>query len=234
MIRMSFLFVHGAGGGRVTWRLQLVQFKDAQAIELPGHPEGPGRDTIEDYVDFVTDYIAANHVQGPVLVGHSMGGAIAIEYALRNANLTGLVLVGTGARLRVRQDLFSKILDNYYEASGILAKLSVAPDCDPVIVERLAGELLKVSPEVTYGDLSACHKFDRMNEVHTISYPTLIVCGAKDQLTPVKYSEYLHQRIEKSRLVVIPDAGHSVMLEKHREFNHALEDFEASLRHAHH
>jgi len=233
MIQMTFLFIHGAGGGRVTWRLQLIHFKDAQAIELPGHPEGQGRDTIEEYVDFVADYIAANHVEEPVLVGHSMGGAIAIEYALRNATLTGLVLVGTGARLRVRQRLFSKILDNYHEASRILAELSVAPGTDPVIVERLADELLKVNPEVTYGDLSACDKFDRMNEVHKISYPTLIVCGSKDQLTPVKYSEYLHQRIEKSRLVVIPDAGHSVMLEEHRKFNHVLADFEVSLGHVH-
>ena len=68
----------------------------------------------------------------PILVGHSMGGAIAIEYALRNPELTGLVLVGTGARLRVRQDILSMILDNYQEASQMIAKLSVAPDCDPI------------------------------------------------------------------------------------------------------
>ena len=228
---MTLVFIHGAGGGRVTWRLQLAHFRDAQAIPLPGHPIGSGRDTIEEYADSVRDYVRANQVQNPILVGHSMGGAIAIEYALRSVDLSGLVLVRNGARLQVRQDVSSKLLEDYHEASRMLAELSVAPDCDAVIIDRIASELLKVRPEVTLGDLSACNKFDRMNEVHQITCPTLIVCGAKDQLTPVNYSEYLHQKIKNSRLVVIPGVGHSVMLENHRDFNRVLEDFVASLEH---
>jgi pimeloyl-ACP methyl ester carboxylesterase len=48
-------------------------------------------------------------------------------------------------------------------------------------------------------------------------------------MTPVKYSQYLHEKIKGSELVIIPGAGHSVMLEKHREFNQALDAFLASL-----
>jgi len=228
-ISLTLLFVHGAGGGRVTWQLQLKHFKDAHAMELPGHPVGSGCNTIEEYVQHVERYIATNHVNHQILVGHSMGGAIAIEYALRNPELTGLVLVGTGARLRVRQDILTMILQNFQEASEMIAKLSVAPDCDSFILERIRDQLLKVRPEVVYGDFSACNKFDRTNDVQRISCPVLVLCGAKDQLTPVRYSEYLHQKIENSRLVVVSDAGHSVMLERHREFNSALEDFELSL-----
>jgi pimeloyl-ACP methyl ester carboxylesterase len=230
---VTLIFIHGAGAGSVAWRLQLVHFRDAHAIPLPGHPKGSGRDTIEGFADSVRDYVRANQLKNPVLVGHSMGGAIAIEYALRGTALTGLVLVGTGARLRLRQDLSSKLLENYREGSRMLAELSVAPDCDPVIIDRLASELLKVRPEVTLGDLSACNKFDRMSEVHRIICPTLIMCGAKDQLIPVNYSEYLHQEIKNSRLVVIPGVGHSVMLENHRDFNRALEDFVCSVEHGH-
>lgn len=230
---MTLLFIHGAGGGSVTWQLQLKHFQDAHAIELPGHPLGPGCSTIEEYVQFVERYVATNHVSQPILVGHSMGGAIAIEYALRNPELTGLVLVGTGAHLRARQDILAMILNNYREASQMIAKVSVAPGSDPLIVERIRNELLKVKPEVVYGDFSACNRFDRMNDVQRISCPVLVLCGAKDQLTPIQYSEYLHQKIENSRLVVVPGAGHSVMLERHREFNSALQDFELSLMHSH-
>jgi pimeloyl-ACP methyl ester carboxylesterase len=53
--------------------------------------------------------------------------------------------------------------------------------------------------------------------------------GADDRMTPVKYSQYLHEKIVNSSLVVIPDAGHNVMLEKHREFNAAVEAFLDSL-----
>lgn len=226
---MTLLFIHGAGGGSTTWQLQLKHFKDALAIELPGHPRGFGYSTIEEYTQFVERYVATNHVNQPILVGHSMGGAIAIEYALRNTGPVGLVLVGTGARLRVRQDIFDMIRDDYREATQMLAKLSVAPCSDPLIVERIRDELFKVKPEVVYGDFSACNKFDRMNDVQRISCPVLVLCGAEDQLTPIQYSEYLHQKIENSRLVVVPGAGHSIMLEIHREFNSALQDFVRSL-----
>jgi pimeloyl-ACP methyl ester carboxylesterase len=68
-----------------------------------------------------------------------------------------------------------------------------------------------------------------MAEVGDIHTQVLVICGADDQLTPPKYSEYLHEKIRNSRLVVISGAGHSVMLEKHREFNEALEAFLVSL-----
>jgi pimeloyl-ACP methyl ester carboxylesterase len=139
------------------------------------------------------------------------------------------VLVGTGARLRVRQDLMAKIMQDYEDASKSIARMSVSPSCAEVLVERIAQEILKVRAEVTYGDFEACNRFDRMNDVEKIASRTLIMCGADDQLTPPKYSRYLHQKIRNSTLHIIAGAGHSVMLEKHREFNAVLEAFSASL-----
>ena len=143
--------------------------------------------------------------------------------------MAALVLVGTGARLRVRSDILSKILENYEKTSKLIAKWSVSSNCDPAIVDRLAREIFKVRPEVTHGDFLACDKFDRMDDIEKISYRTLIICGADDTLTPRKYSQHLHQKIRNSKLVIIPGAGHSVMLEKHRLFNDVLEAFVDSL-----
>jgi len=226
---LKVLFIHGAGGGSATWQLQLRHFEGSIAIELPGHPNGSGLRTIPEYVAVVEDYVRRHGIEYPVLVGHSMGGAISMEFALRNPRLAGLVLVGTGARLRVHPHILTKINENYNEAAKLIASWSVSPKSDPIMTDRLAAELLKVRPEVTYGDFLACNDFDRMNEIERISAPTLVICGADDQLTPVKYSQYLHQHIRNSKLVVIPGAGHSVMLEKPREFNAALEAFLASL-----
>jgi pimeloyl-ACP methyl ester carboxylesterase len=227
---VTLLFIHGAGGSHLSWQIQLHHFKDAQAIDLPGHPEGSGFKTIGEYVDFLERYVKEkNGVKDLVLVGHSMGGAVSIEYALRNPNLRGLILVGTGARLRVRRDITEMILKDYEEASKLVARLSVGPSCDPVIVDRIAKEMLKVRAEVTYGDWVACNGFDRMNDVERITVRTLVVCGTDDRLTPPKYSEYLHEKIRNSKLMVIPGAGHSVMMEQHRAFNEALEAFLASL-----
>jgi pimeloyl-ACP methyl ester carboxylesterase len=227
---LTLILIHGAGGGRMSWQLQLRHFKEARAVELPGHPEGSGYGSIVEYVDWLEDFLKRSAIKDPILVGHSMGGAIAIDYALRNIDLEGLVLVGTGARLRVRQDILQEILENYEEASKLIARLSVSPQCDAIVAERIARMMLNVSAKVTHDDFSACNAFDRMNDVEKINTRTLIVCGADDQLTPPKYSQYLHDKIRNSELVLIPGAGHSVMLEKHREFNQSLEVFLSSLR----
>jgi len=229
LFEVTLVFLHGAGGTRLSWQLQTYYFRDSLAINLPGHPEGSGYKTIEEYARWLHEHLKRNDVADPVLVGHSMGGAIAIEYALHSTSVKGLVLVGTGARLRVRQDLLAKIMENYEQASKFIARISVSPNCDPIVVERIAKEMLKVNAEVTYGDFLACDGFDRMSEVGDINLETLVICGADDQMTPPKYSQYLHDKIRNSRLVVIPGAGHSVMLEKHREFNEALQVFLASL-----
>jgi pimeloyl-ACP methyl ester carboxylesterase len=226
---LTLLFIHGAGASPAVWRLQLRQFKDSAAIELPGHPNGQSLGSVEDYARIVSDYVTEHSVQQPVLVGHSMGGAIAIEYATAYNNLHALVLIGTGARLRVRPEFLLKIKNDYGEAAKLIASWSVSPKSDPILAQRLANDLLRVMPEVAYGDFSACDKFDRMNDLGRIRCRTLIICGVDDRMTPAKYSEYLHENIKGSELVLIPDAGHSVMLEKHREFNQALEAFLASL-----
>jgi pimeloyl-ACP methyl ester carboxylesterase len=213
----------------MVWRLQLLHFKRGLAVELPGHTSGQGCSTIEDYADIVEGQMREKGGKDLVLVGHSMGGAIAITLALRNSDLAGLILVGTGARLRVDPKILTGIKGKYEEVSKLVAQWSVSPSSDPVIAERIAEDLLKVKPEVAYGDFIACDRFDRMNDVQKITCKTLIVVGADDRMTPIKYSQYLHEKIVNSRLVIIPDAGHSVMLEKHREFNAAVEAFLDSL-----
>jgi len=213
----------------MVWRLQLLHFKGSLAMELPGHPSGPGCRPIADYASSVEERIREKAVEGPILVGHSMGGAIAITLALRNSDLGGLVLVGTGARLRVHPNILSGIKENYEDVCKLVGRWSVSPRSDPIIAERIAEDLLKVKPEVAYGDFIACDRFDRMNDVQRITCKTLIVVGADDRMTPVKYSQYLHEKIVNSRLILIPGAGHSVMLEKHHMFNDAVETFLDSL-----
>ena len=191
--------------------------------------EGSGCSSIKDYASAVQEQITGNHIAKPIPVGHSMGGAIAIELALREVDVAGLILVGTGARLRVRKDIFVKLRENYAEACRFIAQLSVSETMEATIVDSIAQEMLRVDPAVTIGDFMACDKFDRMKDIERIQCPTLIICGAEDRLTPPRYSLYLHEKIKNSKLILIPGAGHGVMLEKHREFNEAIATFLGSL-----
>lgn len=119
---------------------------------------------------------------GPVIAGgHSYGGAVAIELALSRPDLVaGLVLLHTGARLRVHPD----ILEGAEAAAA-----------NPAYAANLA-------------DWRACHAFDRMRDVATLRVPTLVLTGADDPLTPPRYAEFLGQQIAGARVVIVPGAGH--------------------------
>ncbi len=225
------VFIHGAGGTHKVWRYQTSAFPKSMAVDLPGHPRGKGCDTISGYAAFVTRRIVKGKLARAVLVGHSMGGAITIEVALaRPQLLAGIVLVGSGARLRVTPIIRDEVMRDYPRAAEVIAEWAHSPRADAKLKMASVQELLEVPATVTHGDFQACDRFDTMEEISRILLPTLIVCGEEDRLTPVKYSQYMKDRIPDSRLVIIPEAGHSVMLEKPEELNAALRAFIFDLR----
>lgn len=160
------------------------------------------------------------------MVGHSMGGAIVQKFALDCPEyLKAAVLVCTGAKLRVTSLIFEAIRKDYAQAVELIMKLAFSSKATSEIREKAAEEMRNISPEVTYGDFEACDKFNIMDRLKEIKVPTLIICGSEDQLTPVKYSEYLKNNIPNSKLEIIADAGHMVMLEKPEGFNETLARF---------
>lgn len=199
-------------------------------MDLPGHPKGQGRNTVSGYSEFVTKAIIERKLQPAILVGHSMGGAITIEISLSHPELlAGIVLVSSGARLRVTSVIMDEVIRDYVHAAEVIAEWAYSPKSDAKLKRASIQELLEVPATVTYGDFEACDSFDRMNEIERIALPALIICGEDDRLTPVKYSKYMKERIRNARLVTIRDAGHSVMLEKPEELNAAIRSFISDL-----
>lgn len=227
----GIIFVHGAGGTQEHWRFQVRQLAsqwNALALDLPGHGEsqGDGFRTIPEYRDFIRDFLDALGFTHAVLVGHSMGGGIAQSFALTYPDrIVALVLVGTGARLRVHPDVFAAIQRDMGEAGRLISGWAYSQTAMPATVASAAEVLARNRPSVLEGDFRACDAFDLMGEVPKIRTPTLIVCGEEDRLTPVKYARLLHEKIPGSALAVIPSAGHMVMLEKPVEFNRDLTAF---------
>jgi len=230
-VEPRLVFIHGAGGTHKVWRYQALAFPGSVALDLPGHPIGVGYNTISEYAKFVTKAIKERGLASVVLVGHSMGGAISIEIALSHPRfLAGIVLVGSGARLRVAPMIKDEVTRDYAHAAEVIAQWAYSPKSDTKLRRASVQELLEVPAEVTYGDFQACDQFDKMNEISRIDLPTLLVCGEDDALTPVKYSQYMKERIRDAQIVIIPGAGHSVMLEKPGDLNNALRSFLAEAR----
>jgi pimeloyl-ACP methyl ester carboxylesterase len=230
------VFVHGAGGNGGHWQAQLDGLPPGWrglALDLPGHggSAGPGHRTIAEYRDVVVACLRAARAAPAVLVGHSMGGAIAQAVALAQPGvLRGLVLVGTGARLRVHPSLLEALRQDPLEAARLLLDWGFGAAAPPALRDEGARDLLRCPAQVIEGDFRACDGFDVMAEVGRISVPSLIVCGEQDALTPPKYARFLHQEIPGSHLALVPEAGHYVMRERPSAVNAALGEFLAGLR----
>lgn len=224
-------FIHGAGGGLFTWSGQkgfLEKAFNPIILELPGHGEsgGEGEQEIRRYAEQVYAFMEALNLSKTFLVGHSMGGAIVQTLALTHPQrIKGIVLMGTGARLRVLPSILEGIRTHFEETVKDITRLAYSKKASQELIEKGVNYLLQCPPGILYGDFLACDRFDLLNEVHQIQVPTLVLCGQDDQMTPVRYSETLHRLIKGSTLVVLAGAGHMVMMESPPAFNERIAEF---------
>jgi len=121
--REVVLFIHGAGGGEYTWGYQKAFFEkrfNPIIIELPGHgaSEGEGEEEIGRYAEHVYSFLKVLGLSKVFLVGHSMGGAITQTLALKHAEvIKGIILVGTGVRLKVFPMILNGIRSDFGETA---------------------------------------------------------------------------------------------------------------------
>lgn len=227
----KLVFIHGSGLHGNLWRMQKETLKDnfeVILVDLPGHGKscGNGCDSVEEYRDVVRELIISNSLDGSYIVGHSLGGAIAIAFALAYPHLIkGVILIGTGAKLRVLPKILNEIRTNKEEIVKHIIDLSFSNKTAEELKDYFFTEMRKCDSEVIFKDFNSCDKFNVMDSVRFINLPTLIICGSDDLLTPPKYSTYLKKEIRSSTLVVIQDAGHMVMVEKPSETNLAISNF---------
>ena len=222
----QLLYVHGSGYTEESFKAQTAAFPGSDAVTLPGHPGGEAFETVEEASAWFARYVQWRHAGRAVAVGNSLGGAIALRWALDFPDqAAGLVLIGTGARLRVSSQILQMLDDRWPDCVDTLVDLALSPDAPAELRERMKDWHRTVGQESTKRDYSACDRFDVMNELAELSLPTLIIVGSLDRLTPPKYATYLNEHITGSMLSVVDGGGHIVMAERPTEVNATIAGF---------
>ena len=226
----AIIFIHGSGGNSNVWKEQLnidINYKII-ALDLPSHGESDEFEelNLDLYMKVVQNLIKVLKLKHVIIAGHSLGGAVAQNLYFTIPDLiSGLILIGTGGRLRVSPVILNTIKQNYQEYLKTLFIGAFSRKTDREIINKARQEASKVHASVTYNDFFICDKFDVLEKIELITVPCLIIVGRQDNLTPIKYSEFSHNKITQSELQIIEDAGHMVMIEKPNEVNEAIRKF---------
>jgi pimeloyl-ACP methyl ester carboxylesterase len=183
-----------------------------------------------DWTAALLDAVSARPAK---LIGHSMGSLIALETAARHPEkVSSLGLIGTAATMTVGPDLLNAAEANDPAAIemvsiwglGFKAELggSLAPG---LWMHQGAQRVLQQSrPGVLYSDLNACNTYQNATAAAAqIKVPVTLILGERDMMTPAKTGNALAAAIPGARTVVLPGAGHMMMVEQPDELLAALQ-----------
>jgi pimeloyl-ACP methyl ester carboxylesterase len=220
----AILFLHGMGCDATDWTPQIEAFSGQYrciAIDHRGHGQsdravGSGF----SIAGFAADALAVLdnlRVESAHVVGLSMGGMIAQRIALdAPERVRTLSLLDTfarpgplGASMAAMADEIEKgELDAFAAGFQAMVFAGSTAASKPEVIERFQAQFRANTPACLAWDIRAVAGFDALEELTAVRAPTLVCCGAEDNLTPPNQAEEVASAITGSRLEIIPEAGH--------------------------
>lgn len=231
--RQRVLYIHGTGCNARVFADHLRALGgdyELAAIDLPGHGQSGGRGFrgVADYAAVCAGLVRALGWHDCVAAGHSLGGGVALAMAVYDAELVrALIMIDSGARLRVAPAIM--------RGAQAVARGAAAPRLNPrqgfadttadTVVAAIRALTRACDPAVIARDWIAADGCDFMSRLESITVPVLAVCGRDDQLTPLKYHEYLQAHLVDCSLQVIEGAAHWPFVEQAAVFTAHVRHF---------
>lgn len=233
--------IHGMGADHTTWPDQVRGFSDRYkvlTVDVRGFGQSdkpPGPYSVKMFSDDLYGLFRALGVERIILAGHSMGGMIAMTFALDHPEmLTALILVDTSPAMAPEMVSVMEDSARMAETQGLelvvdaSMERSFAPDFakrQPEVFAYQRELRLRNDPIAYAAAYRAIVQFNLTAELGHIGCPTLIIVGDQDMPTPLDAARVLNDGIPASRLRVIKGSGHNTMLEQPEEFNAAVKLF---------
>lgn len=228
----GLVLIHGAGGSSEIWPRHLRRLPGFRvlAIDLPAHGKSSGlaEKSIAGYAARVLDWMQVAEIGQAVLVGHSMGAAIALTIALQSPEATSkLVLLGSASQFLVNPVILEKLSISTFtqQAVNMVVTWSFSRSASRQLRLTYSGQLTSNQPGVLRQDFLACSAFDLSDKTREIRKPTLLLCGQDDVMVPLQRSKELGTQLVRGRLQVIKGAGHMLMQENAADVASAIGQF---------
>jgi len=233
--KSTILLLHGSGLTHIVWSLH-EQFYASQgfnvlSVDLPGHgnSEGPSLKSIEKISDWIKSLMLKINIEKIIIVGHSQGGLIGIDFTSRYPELIEkIVLVANSYKMPVNQDLID--LAEAGDEKAVLLMMKWGYEGSQAFiggnpVKKIVNSARDIR-EVLAVDLNACNNYKNgENAIKKINCPTLCIFGDLDKMVPVKAGLKMSDQIINSEAKIISDCGHMVIFEKAFEMRKLVKEF---------
>lgn len=213
------VLVHGLSGSSHWWIRNLPALADTYTvylIDLPGFgamAQYPGQLLLSEMAAWLLQWMDAVRLPRIRLIGHSMGGAIAIQCAAqRPGAITQLVLAAPAAIPAGHLTLWA------YMPSLVEALAAMTPSFLPI----LAYDALRAGPGTLLRTSRALLTHDVRDELRQVTAPTLLMWGRRDSLVPPALGHVMRQELAHAELRILDGAGHVVMYDRPSAFNRAV------------
>ena len=233
--KSTILLMHGSGLTHIVWSLH-EQFYASQgfnvlSVDLPGHgnSEGPSLKSIEKISDWIKSLMLKINIEKIIIVGHSQGGLVGIDFASRYPELNEkIVLVANSYKMPVNQDLID--LAEAGDEKAVLLMMKWGYEGSKAFiggnpVKKIVNSARDIR-EVLAVDLKACNNYKNgESAIKQINCPTLCIFGDLDKMVPVKVGLKMSEQITNSKTKIISDCGHMIIFEKAFEMRKLVKEF---------
>ena len=231
--RPTVAFIHGAQNDHSVFALQTRYFAhhgfNVLALDLPGHGRsaGPALASVPEMADWLLALLGAAGAEQAMLVGHSMGSLVALEASHKAPqSISKLALLGSTYPMKVADALLETSKHNEPAAIDMVniwshSSMAQKPSCPGPgfytmgMGQRLMQRMSAINPEqLFFTDFTACNAYaNGQAAAEAVRCPVLMVCGAKDMMTPPRSTKLLTTSMPHAKIVQL-DAGHSMMQEQ--------------------
>jgi len=233
--KSTILLMHGSGLTHIVWSLH-EQFYASQgfnvlSVDLPGHgnSEGPSLKSIEKISDWIKSLMLKINIEKIIIVGHSQGGLVGIDFASRYPELIEkIVLVANSYKMPVNQDLID--LAEAGDEKAVLLMMKWGYEGSKAFiggnpVKKIVNSARDIR-EVLAVDLNACNNYKGGKEsLEKINCPTLCIFGDLDKMVPLEVGNKMSSMIKNSEKKVINNCGHMIIFEKAFEMRKIVKEF---------
>jgi len=230
---LPLVFVHGGGSSHFCWAFQLMTFSRTNrciAIDLSGHGKSDKSDTAasieNEYAYEVAALIEHLELHEFILIGHSMGGAVALSYVLnpKFRRPKALVLVDSAPVLKLVK-VTPGLIKEVIEEQRHLRDHSFYDYAEENNLEKYEKAMRYVDAFAMQRDLLACNAFDVSKRMNEIDIPTFALVGEGDDVVnPTTVKAYVDE-LPRGDLAVVRGAHHVSMVEQPEEFNRLFQKF---------